>query len=266
LSNLPRLALAAVITLLALVFLASVLFPPVGERDLAANEEPQYPLPANKGTSKELPGPLQMEDVFERVEVAVEPTFHNLHVTVFAGDGAALANAEVLVFQTDGIRKSPSVSAKTDLEGKLYVKWLPEGSYRIEARHELYFASTDSEFAIPGKTSAKVELALKLGAKLSGELRRSDDASFVHGVVRLLNEEEGLDYVLTADAHGNFHSETLVPGLWRVEWAKNINADAEPTLRFDAAMAPGNHRRLRFTLPAAGKEHEEQASVAEIFE
>ena len=265
-SNLPRIALAAVIALVALVFLASVLFPPVGERDIPADETPQYPLPANKGTTKLLPGPLQMEDVFQREEILVAPSFNNLAVKVYAADGAPLAHAEVLVFATDGSRDSPSVIAKTDLNGDLYVKWLPDGSYRVEARHESYFTSAETAFEIPAQAAASFDLYLKLGAKLSGELRFSDGSPFMHGVVRLINEQQDLDYVLRADSKGNFQSETLVPGLWRAEWAKHVNALAEPSLRFDAAIAPGDHRRLRFTLPTAEKVRDEEPSVNEIFE
>jgi hypothetical protein len=261
------LALAAVLALLAIMFLASVLFPPVGERDLAADQEPQYPLQASEGTSKELPGPLQMEDVFERVEVVKEPSFHSVDVTVYARDGAPLPGAEVLIFLTDGSRQSPSVKAKTDLKGKLHVKWLPDGPYRLEARHELYFPSDGQNFKLPTKAETmKLETHLVLGAKLSGELRYSDGAPLVHGVVRLSNQEEDLELVLTADANGDFASETLVPGLWHVEWAKNIHASAEATLRFDAAVAPGNHRRLRFTLPDTTQVGEVSAKVVEIFD
>jgi hypothetical protein len=266
LSNLPRIALAAVVATVALVFLASVLFPPVGERDAAADETPEYPLSADKGTTKLLPGPLQMEDVFQRKDVPDASAFNNLNLNVLAEDGAPLANAEVLVFITDDSRKSPTVSTTTDLDGILHVKWLPDGNYRLEVNHELYFSSAQTTFDIPAQEPVDLKVTLKLGAKLSGELRRTDGTPFMHGVIRLINAQEELDHVLTADAKGNFHSKTLVPGLWRAEWAKHVNATAEPALRFDAALAPGNHRRLRFSLPTADLVGDVEPSVAEIFE
>jgi hypothetical protein len=82
-------------------------------------------------------------------------------------------------------------------------------------------------------------------------------------VVLLRNAESGAQAVAAADAHGDFDSGPLTGGLWTVTWVKHAQADPDPRLSFDAAVAPGDHRRLRFTITTGT---DDDAGVVELFE
>lgn len=253
-----------VILLVALVFFGSVSCPPVGERDSTLDSTPQYPLQANPGTTKPLPGPLQMEDVFNREEIPTETNFHTCSIFVQAEDGLALAQANVQVFATDGSRSSALINGATDQDGKLTIKWLPDGAYRLEVKHSVYFPAEPLLLEMPSSEELHFDVILKIGAKLSGELRTASGSLVHHGLVRFRNTEAQLEFTVSADASGNFDSGPIIAGLWTVDWITHVHADSDPLLRFDAAIAPGNHRRLGFTIPIV--ETDSAPQVVELFD
>ena len=265
-SNLPRYALAMVILLIAFVFFASVSCPPIAERDADTEEPAEYPLKADPGTTKELPGPLQIEDVFQREDIPDEQAFNNCIVFVRAADGQPLAGGSVKVFSSDQQRTNPLINGVTDEHGYLTIKWLPEGSYRFEVSHSVYFSSDDLTLNVPADTEQELEVILEIGARISGELRTPTGEPVRHGIVRFNNSEEQVGVTGKADAAGNFDSGPITPGLWNVEWAEHIHADAPQALRFDAALAPGNHRRLRFTMTGASATDVPAVGVTELLD
>lgn len=265
-SSIPRYALATVILLVALVFFGSVSCPPVDELESTPENAPQYPLQADAGTTKPLPGPLQMEDVFNRESLPAEEDFHTCSVSVSAKDGLPLAQASVKVFVTDGSRTSPLVNGSTDQEGELTIKWLPAGSYRLEVEHSVYFPVEPVPFTVPSTEEPHFDIALEIGARLSGELRTATGGLVHHGLVRFHNAEAQLEFTATPDTAGNFDSGPIIAGLWTVDWISHVHADSDPLLRFDAAIAPGNHRRLSFTFAATGSDADADAKVVELFD
>lgn len=253
-----------VILLVALVFFGSVSCPPVDELESTPENVPEYPLQADPGTTKPLPGPLQMEDVFSRENLPTEEDYNTCSVFVRAKDGLPLAQASVQVFVTDDSRSSPLVNGATDQDGKLTIKWLPDGAYRLEVEHSVYFPAEPLLLEMPSSNELHFDIVLKIGAKLTGELRAATGGLVHHGLVRFRNTEAQLEFATTPDASGNFDSGPIVAGLWTVDWISHVHADSDPLLRFDAAVAPGNHRRLRFTIPAATAET--APKVVELFD
>jgi 5-hydroxyisourate hydrolase-like protein (transthyretin family) len=260
-----------VILLVALVFFGSVSCPPIDELESTPDSAPEYPLQADPGTTKPLPGPLQMEDVFGREDLPMEQDYNTFSVSVHAKDGLPLEQASVRVFVTDGSRSSPLVNGATNHDGNLTINWLPDGDYRMEVEHSVYFPAEPFLLEMPSSNELHFDVVLEIGAKLSGELRTATGGAVHHGLVRFRNPEAQREFTVTPDAAGNFDSGPIVAGLWTVDWISHIHADSDPLLRFDAALAPGNHRRLRFTIASSATATTETETttaptVVELFE
>jgi hypothetical protein len=266
LKNIPRIALAGIILLVALVFFGSVACPPLGERNATNQDGPRYPLPADPGTTKPLPGPLQIEDVFKRVKVEPPASFLGLTVTVHAADGLPLEAAQVLCWPAEANREKALIDGRTDAQGNYTVKWLPEGAYQLEASARGFFTAEPLQVLIPSPVAQHFDFALKIGARISGELRRPGGTPIRYGVVRFTNSEEQLEVVVRPNAEGNFDSGPLLGGLWVVEWLPHTQGAADPRLRFDAAIAPGGQRRFIFTLTQTNSAKDPAIGVAELFE
>jgi len=250
----------------ALVFFGSVACPPLGERDAENKDGARYPLPADPGTTQPLPGPLQIEDVFQRVEVEPPATFLGLTVTVHAADGLPLMAARVLCWSTEANQKKALIDGRTDAQGNYTVQWLPQGSYQLEASSPGFFPAEPLLVQIPSPVAQHFDFALKVGARISGELRRPGGTPIRYGVVRFTNSEEQLEVLVKPNAEGNFDSGPLLGGLWVVEWLPHTQGAADSRLRFDAAIAPGGQRRFLFTLTQTNSAKDPAVGVAELLE
>ncbi len=142
---------------------------------------------------------------------------------VRAPNGAPVANAKVEVeaerrFRNYwGWRPDTDRDVQTDENGYFLVEEAPTGPVEIVATANGYAASEELSLELaPGSVADRVELALRVGGRITGELLATDGKPAARRTVQVWGRGIGRRTSTQTDAEGTFFFEHLPPGEYTV--------------------------------------------------
>lgn len=142
---------------------------------------------------------------------------------VLGFEGRPVGAAEVRLADDQGplariLRLTPEPPGdRTDAGGRFQIEGLPPGSISLVARGEGYASSPPRVLELgPGEQATGVELVLREGGRISGEVYSEGGTPAAGATLQLLNAGDMSWRFERTDHEGRFLATRLDPGLWRV--------------------------------------------------
>lgn len=178
----------------------------------------------------------------EGIEISLEPGA-SLRAVVQAG-GRRVEGASVRAWA--GTQTTFNSDSHSGPDGVVWMRGLPKGTFTVIAEHPDYIMSHPAQAAVQDGQELTVELTLREGATLEGEVVDTEGAP-VSGVTVLLSSHEPVQ----TDANGHFTAKGLLPGRKLVLNA--VHPDYDLTKTVNVQVEAGTVAQAKLVLKRRGR-------------